>query len=493
MSFFKSVFLTSGLTLLSRILAFFRDQVLAFYLGTSQLADSFFLAFRLPNILRSMFAEGAFQSAFVPILSRLGFQTQRGLAFINRILIFLFSITVALVVLAEIFMPNLLRLFAPTFADDTFADAVFLARWMFPYLILISLVTFSVSILQVQKRFFLAGLAQVIFNAGFISLIFVFVSFTENPAIAAAYAVLSAGIIQLFFYTIFVRRSLQIQKPLFKMTQTVRVFFQKFGPGVFGSGIYYVNMIVNTIFASLFTGGLSILHYATRLFQLPIGVFGIAFNSVLLPHLSETLKHQPQKATKLFGRSILVLLWLGLPAMSILFFRAEEIIYLLFEHGAFDSEATLRVSSMLKILSLGILPALLAGIFSTLFYARGDTKTPAKLSLFFFLINVGALFLFTHLFGLLGLGFAITLNGWVRFLTLFGVWIRKYKLYPSFALKETCFVLILNLLFALGLLFILPTPAQWKMIILDLITFGFVYIFISFILRLFRLLKEPLP
>ena len=120
MSFFKSVFLTSGLTMLSRVLAFFRDQVLAFYLGTSGIADAFFLAFRLPNILRSMFAEGAFQSAFVPILSRLGFSTNRGKEFINRILILLFLMTLGIVLIGEIFMPEVLRLLAPKFPNETF-------------------------------------------------------------------------------------------------------------------------------------------------------------------------------------------------------------------------------------------------------------------------------------------------------------------------------------------------------------------------------------
>ncbi|MHA1540991.1 MAG: murein biosynthesis integral membrane protein MurJ [Alphaproteobacteria bacterium] len=490
MSFFKSVFLTSGLTMLSRVLAFFRDQVLAFYLGTSGIADAFFLAFRLPNILRSMFAEGAFQSAFVPILSRLGFSTNRGKEFINRILILLFLMTLGIVLVGEIFMPEVLRLLAPKFPNETFQIAVILARWMFPYIIIVSLVSFSVSILQVQKRFFLAGLSQVIFNAGFVALIPIFVNLTQNPALAGAFSVMTTGIIQVLFYLVFVKTHAKISKPIIRFPKTIRIFFQKFTPGIFGSSIYYINTLVSTAFATIFTGGLSILYYATRLFLLPVGVLGVAINSVLLPFLSESLTKNPKQAEGLFGKSILALLWLGLPISLGFFFRATPIISLLFEHGAFDAMATLKTSIMLQVFSLAIIPTMISGVLTTLFYAKGDTKTPASLSVWFFVIHVFSLIILTNFFGMFGLAGAVVISQWGRLLILSVVWIQKYKLFPQIRKISLLKIILLNLILGIGLYITKQNNLGSLRILADIAIAGISYFTFSFILGMFKFLKK---
>ncbi|MBN2779664.1 MAG: murein biosynthesis integral membrane protein MurJ [Alphaproteobacteria bacterium] len=490
MSFFKSVFLTSGLTFASRVLAFFRDQMLAFFLGTSALADAFFLAFRLPNTLRSMFAEGAFQTAFVPILSRLGLGTARGRDFTNRILFILFAMTSVIVGLGEIFMPEILHLFAPTFSEVHFDTAVLLGRWMFPYIIVVSLVSYAVAILQVQKRFFWAGLSQVIFNAGFLAFIPLFVYFTEDPALSAALSVITTGVFQVLFYLVFVRVHSTLPRSVVTLPQTVRIFFQKFGPGVFGSSIYYVNTLMSTAFAALFLGALSIMHYATRLFLLPVGVLGVAVNSVLLPFLSESLISNPKYARHLFAKSLLALLWLGLPISLGFFFRAEPVISLLFEHGAFDAIATIKTAKMLQVFSFAIIPILLSGVFSTLFYAKGDTKTPASLSVWFFVVHVLALIGLTHFYGMYGLAGAVVLSQWTRLLVLAGVWIKKYQFMPFFNMGSFLKILILNILFGVLLFITVRSNLGWMGIILDIGFFGLFYFILSFVLGLFGLLKK---
>ncbi len=490
MTFFKSVFLTSGLTMLSRVLAFFRDQVLAFYLGTSLISDAFFLAFRLPNILRSMFAEGAFQSSFLPILSRLGVGTKRGKDFANRILIILFLMTTAIVILGEIFMPEILRLFAPNFPEEAFKTAVFLARWMFPYIIVISLVSFSVAILQVQKRFFWAGISQVIFNLGFIALIPIFVKITNNPALSASLSVITTGVIQVLFYLVFVRAHGKLPDSVVRLPKTVRIFFQKFGPGVFGSSIYYINTLVSTAFAMTFLGALSIMHYASRLFLLPIGVLGVALNSVLLPFLSESLNTDLDKAKKLFAKSILALLWLGVPISLGFFFRATPIISMLFEHGAFDGIATVKTALMLQIYSFAIVPTLIASVFSTLFFAKGDTKTPAGLSIWFFIIHILALIVLTHFYEMFGLAMAIAVSQWARLVILVLFWIKKHKILPEFRSLPILKIILLNILFGIILYFTIQTDKGWINVIIDISAFGISYLAISYFLGLFKLLKK---
>ncbi|MCK5307510.1 MAG: murein biosynthesis integral membrane protein MurJ, partial [Zetaproteobacteria bacterium] len=328
-----------GWTMLSRILGFIRDVLLARVLGAGPLADAFFVAFKLPNFFRRMFAEGTLTVALVPVLAD---ERKKGdgeaHAYLNALATLLLVVLLLFTVAGIIFMPWLLLGFAPGFHDepDRWDQALLLARWMFPYLLLISLSAMSWAVLNAHRKFSLAAASPALLNVAIIFSAIILAPSFENPAKALAIGVVLGGILQLAIQFPALKRIGWIPRLSFKfrnpaVSQTLRLF----GPALLGVAAVQINILVGTILATLLpAGAVSYLYYADRIVQLPLALFGIAMGTALLPALSEHMANQRIDDAKEDLRNGLAwLTWITLPAMIGIFILAEPIIATLFEHG----------------------------------------------------------------------------------------------------------------------------------------------------------------
>lgn len=371
-------------TLLSRVLGFVRDILIAGMLGAGPLADAFFVSFRLPNLFRRLFAEGAFNSAFVPLfagrLARDGPDVAR--QFAEQSLSVLLLILFVLTVVAEIFMPGLMFLLAPGFAGDAeqFANVVLFGRIMFPYLLFVSLVALYGGILNSLMQFAAASLTPVLFNAVLIIALGVFIPAFGWPGETLSWAVAAAGVAQFLLLVVVADRAgmrLRLRWP--RLTPEVKRLLALTGPGAISGGIAQINLFVGTIIASLHAGAVSYLYYADRLYQLPLSVIGTAIGVVLLPDLSRRLR-EGNIAGALWSqnRAIEFALLLTVPATVALLVIPWQITDVLFTRGAFtrsDADATaLAVAGF----AAGLPAYVMIKIFSPAFFSREDTVTPLK-------------------------------------------------------------------------------------------------------------------
>ena len=300
MSLFKSIAAFGGFTLISRITGFVRDMVLANFLGAGMVADAFFVAFKLPNLFRSLFAEGAFTSAFVPMVSQkmVSDGEDKAIRFASQAISVLAVILLIFVVGMELFMPWIVRIMAPGFISnpDKIALATSLSRITFPFLLFISIVSFQSGILNSLGKFAAPAAAPVILNLMMIASVFVFVPFSITPAHGISAGITFAGLLEIFWLAYFLRRQKVYIHPQFNIIRLlkdseIKTLFKRIGPGVLGAGVYQINMVVDTILVSLVgTGAISWLYYANRLQQLPLGVVGAAISVAILPVLSKHIK-----------------------------------------------------------------------------------------------------------------------------------------------------------------------------------------------------------
>jgi len=419
-------------TMVSRLLGFIREVLMAAFLGTGPIADAFNAAFRFPNSFRRLFAEGAFNSAFVPLFAKKieaeGMEGAR--RFGEEVFGVLFSILLILTIMMELAMPLLVAyIIAPGFTTDTdkFAMTTRLASIMFPYLACMSLAAMMGGMLNALHRYFAAAIAPVFLNIILIAVLFYGWHSDFDVArigLSLSWGVMVSGLVQLALVTIAVRRAgmkIALRRP--RLSANVRRLLALALPAALTGGITQINLLINTNIASGSNGAISSLAYADRLYQLPLGVIGIAVATVLLPELARALRGNTQeKAAHLQNRAVEFTLFLTLPAAMIFIILPEPIVRLIYQRGQFDNESTQIVAACLALYGVGLPAFVLIKAFIPGFFAREDTRTPMIFAALSVMVNVGlALTLFPHL-SVRGIVIAEISAGWVNvgllFLTL---------------------------------------------------------------------------
>jgi putative peptidoglycan lipid II flippase len=423
-AFVRRLGVVSGLTLVSRLSGFVRDIALAAVLGNGVVADVFFVALRLPNHFRSIFAEGAFNAAFVPTytatLTTEG--EEAGRRYAGRVLTALLVVQLVVLVTAELFMAPFVDLMAPNYGTGTEYGplAVTLTRITFPFLACVTLVTLVSGVLNAHQRFAAAAFAPVLFNLGTIAGLALTPLF-PTASHAAAIGVTLSGFAQIgLIWWVAARAGILPRFEAFRLDPPVRTFLRRLGPALIGSGTAQIAIFADTILAaSLPTGALSALYYADRLYQLPIGVLAVAIGTVLLPELSARYaKGDLVGARRARRRAILLGFAVTVPFVIAFAAFAEPIIRLVFGHGAFRVEEAGRAGLTLAAYALGLpavvaLRPLVAG-----FQAQGDTRTPMYVAIVVVAANVVAKIILTGFIDVGGLALGTSLAAWANFATL---------------------------------------------------------------------------
>ncbi len=417
-----------GLTLVSRLTGFIRDVVMAAVLGAGPMADAFFVAFRLPNHFRAIFAEGAFAAAFVPAYART--LEQAGLPaaklFADQIAAALIAINLALLAVAMLFTPWVVSVLAPGLDPARFELAVALTRLTFPYLALVSIETLFAGILNANNRFAAAAGAPIFLNLSIIATLLL-TPFFADAGHAAAWGVLLAGVIIVLLVGGDAEAhgyGVRLRMP--RLDEPTRRFLKALGPAIIGAGGVQLALFADTLIASFLpTGALSALYYADRINQLPIGVVGIAVGTVLLPEMSRRLAAGDDKgAASAQARGIQLALLLTVPCAAAALVIPDLIMRALFARGAFTVADAEAAGATLAAYSIGLLPFVLLRSFTAPFYARGDTMTPVKAALLAAAINIALKVVLMGPLAQVGLALATSVGAWIN-LTLLAVFARR--------------------------------------------------------------------
>lgn len=424
------IFTVGGYTLLSRLTGFARDIMLAAILGAGPVADAFFVAFRLPNHFRAIFAEGAFNAAFVPAYAHVhgGKGEEAAKLFSDRIFTLLFFSQVILLIVAWVFMPQAMSLLAPGFSHDASQRdlAIDLTRITFPYLLLITLVTLYGGMLNVMHRFASAAAASIFLNLAMMMTLAV-AAFFPTAGHAAAWGVLISGFLQYFLLAGDLARHGGLPRfaPL-RLDEDIRAFFGALGPATLGSMGTQVAMFADTIIATFLpAGALSALYYADRLNQLPIGVIGIAIGTVLLPEMSRRITAGDQAgAMDQQRRAFDFTLLFAVPFVAAFLAVPDAITRALFARGAFTRGDAAAAGATLAAYAVGLIPFVLIRSAVATFYARKDTATPVKASLTGIAVNVALKLLLMGSFAQIGLALATAIGAWVNLLLVLAFAVR---------------------------------------------------------------------
>lgn len=388
MNLLRTLATVSGMTLLSRILGFVRDFVIARNFGAGPMTDAFFVAFRLPNLLRRLFAEGAFSQAFVPVLAE--YRARRGAAetrtLTDRVATLLFLILVVVSALGMAIAPLLIAIFAPGFSADVdkFQLTVELTRITFPYILFMSLVALAAGILNTWSRFALPAFTPVLLNLSFIGMALFAAPWFDPPILALGWAVVIGGALQLAIQLPALAKIGML--PRFDLVwhdPGVRRVLKLMAPAVLGVSVSQVSLLINTIFASfLESGSVSWLYYADRMMEFPAGLLGAALGTILLPSLARThASGDTAQFSALLDWGLRLTLLLTLPAALALALLAVPLLATLFQHGAFTAIDVLRTREALVAYSLGLSGLILVKVLAPGFYARQDIRTPVKIAL----------------------------------------------------------------------------------------------------------------
>ena len=437
------IFTVGGYTLLSRLTGFARDIMLAAILGAGPAADAFFVALRLPNHFRAIFAEGAFNAAFVPAYAHVSGEEGEKAAslFANRIFTLLFVSQLVLLVVAWLFMPQAMSLLAPGFGDDAGQRklAIELTRITFPYLLLITLVTLYGGILNVMHRFASAAAASILLNLSMMATLAVAVWF-PTPGHAAAWGVLISGFLQYFLLAgdLGTHGGLPRFAPI-KLDENVRAFFRALGPATIGSKGTQVALFADTIIATFLpAGALSALYYADRLNQLPIGVIGIAIGTVLLPEMSRRLTDEDHEGAAIAQRRAFDFTLLFSVPFVIAFLTVPDVIMrAMFARGAFTRGDAAAAGATLAAYAIGLIPFVLIRSAVATFYARRDTATPVKAALIGVAVNVALKITLVGTLAQVGLALATAVGAWINLLLVIGFAVRAGFLHLDAALTRS--------------------------------------------------------
>jgi len=433
--FLKRVGTVSGFTMLSRVTGFLRDVVLAWVIGAGPIADAFFIALRIPNHFRALFAEGAFNSAFVPTyagaLEREG--VERALTFAARVLGALLMVQVVILLAAEFGTRELLILITPRFEEDPVLGGltVLLTRITFPYLLCVTVVTVYGAVLNAHHRYAAAAGAPILFNVAIVACVLAAIPLPKALGIApvhgAAIGVAIAGVAELMLLIWAMRPAGLSLKPAWPtLDGAVWTFLKRLGPATIGSGAAQIAMFVDTILAAgLPKGAVSAMYYADRLYQLPIGVIAIAIGTVLLPELSRRFAADDVAgARRAQKRAVFWSIVLTAPFVVVFLAVPDLLVRIAFARGAFDAAAAARAGATLQAYGIGLLAIVLLRSVVPGYHARGDTRTPMWIAFVGIGVNVALKFALSDRFDVAGLAFATSVGAWVN-LTLLVVLDRR--------------------------------------------------------------------
>jgi putative peptidoglycan lipid II flippase len=460
----ERILTVGGFTLLSRLTGFIRDIILAAVLGAGPVADAFFVALRLPNHFRAIFAEGAFNAAFVPAYARIRERVggERAGLFADRVFTLLLASQAVLLAIALVFTPAVIDVLAPGFSNDPerFGLAVTLTRITFPYLLLMTLVTLYGGILNACQRFAAASAAPILLNLSLITALLL-AAFFPTAGHAAAWGVLVAGVLQALLVggdTLRAGALPVLRRP--QLDADVRLFFRALGPATVGSAGVQLALFADTIIASFLpAGAISALYYADRLNQLPIGVIGIAAGTVILPEMSRRLAARDDTgAANAQNRAVEFTLLLAIPCLVAFVVVPELIMRALFMRGAFtaaDAEAAART---LTAYAAGLLPFVLIRSAVATFFARGDTATPVKAALVAAAVNIAFKVLLMGPLAQVGLALATSIGAWINLGLVFWFARRAGHLHVDAQLRHSALKFALAGLVLAAVLFALRVP-----------------------------------
>ncbi len=432
MNLMRAIATVGGFTMVSRVLGFARDILIAAMVGPGLVADAFFIAFKIPNLFRRLFAEGAFNAGFVPIFSRLADAEGRDAAraFAAESLAVLVAVLVVLVAVFEIAMPWLMVGLAPGFvgSPDQFDLAVTLTRITFPYLLFISVVSLLGGVLNSVGKFAAVAATPILLNLALIGALIGLAGVLPTAGHALAWGVAGAGALQLIWLGVATARAgfgLRLGWP--RLTPRVRELGRLMLPAVLGSGVAQINIAVDVIIASLLaTGSISYLFFADRLTQLPLGVIGVAVGTALLPLLSRQLgAGDKEGAQHSLNRAVEVALLLALPAGLALMVASEPVVRVLFERGAFDATSTHATAMAVTAYAFGVPAYVLIKVLSPGFFARKDTKTPVRIAIVALGTNIVLNLALMGPLAHVGLALATALAAWLNAGALAWVLLRR--------------------------------------------------------------------
>lgn len=432
MSLVKSSSKIGFLTFLSRAVGYVRESLVAKILGAGMASDAFFVAFRLPNLFRSLFAEGAFNAAFIPMFAKLK-EPQGAKVFAEQVFSVLLVFLLGLTVIAQIFMPSFVWLLASGFAKnpEKFDLTVALTRITFPYLIFISLVSLQGGVLNSLHRFGAAAFAPVLMNLTMIGFMLGLSKYTDTlPAYALSWGVLASGVVQFVWLYIACRRAgfaLNLRVP--KITPEIKTLMIRMLPVAIGAGVLQINVFINTQMASYIEdGSVSYLYFADRLSQLPLAIIGTAIGTALLPMLSQLLReNKGNEANEMQNKGFGFAWFFAVPAAFALAAIAHPIVEVLFQRGEFTANDTTQVTNALIAYSFGIPAFVLIKIFTPGFYSHEDTKTPVQIAIACIFINLVSSLLLVYGFGFnhVGLAISTSVSAWVNSVALWYILNRR--------------------------------------------------------------------
>ena len=462
MNLLSSTSIFSFYTLISRALGYLRDILIAIFLGASIYADAFFVAFRLPNTFRRLFAEGTFNAAFIPSYTSEKIRgKEKGKKFADDILSLLTISLLFIILIGEIFTPYLVYLIAPGFFENTekFNIAVHFTRITFPFLLFVSLCSFFAGILNSYNKFAAAAAAPIILNLVLILSLIISYLYSLDFAENLSYGVTLAGMIQLIFLIFFTKKyyvpSIDFKK---KINSKVKFFLKKLLPSIFSSGVTQINILIGTIIASFEAGAVSYLYYADRIYQINLAIAGIAVGTVSLPILSKAVnKNENEKVLKIQNRSMELCLLLSFPACFALILASNEITNALFGYGSFSEENARLTSVALKYFSYGIPAFALIKVFSNFYFARDNTKTPFYLSTVVVVTNVAISVSFFKQVGFLIIPLATSISTWLG-VFLYIILLKKIKNFAfqhdffrnMFKILVSCLIMLITLFLCLN-------------------------------------------
>ena len=424
MSLFRSGVIVAGSTFVSRVFGYIRDVFIASYLGTTDAMDVFAVAWRLPNFFRTLFAEGALSTAFVPILSA-KFQTlgdKKAYEFASQVLTILLLVLLIFVGLFEVFMPQLMHVLAPGFVHEPYKFLLVIrASYItMPYLLLVSICSLYCGILNVKGRFFIGSLIPVILSITMICALVFFDKITNSHVTSLALGVLIAGFIQLisvFFSGKNAGFKLKLVVP--RISPDILLLFKKMLPAIIGSSVVQLNLWVDTVIATTLDGAASKIYYAERLNQFPLAIIGTAIGTVLLPSLSkETEKQNYEYVNTTFEKSIIIGLVFSIPAAIGLISLGGLMISVLFERGEFSSSDAQDVCYALQMLAVGLPAFILIKVLTPFYYSKLDTKTPLKISIICLILNIVFSLSLIRYISYAGIPLATSLSAWINVMLL---------------------------------------------------------------------------
>lgn len=430
MALVKNAMRVGSITFISRIFGYIRDLVVASFIGTSLINDAFIVAFRLPNLFRTIFGEGAFSSAFVPIFS--GLIARKGEKYAKEFAAkvqvgLLFSLFVFCVVMM-FFMEDIIYFTAPGFTKvpQNLKFVTGLAQITFPHIIFASMVAFYGGMLNSKGYYLAFAAAPIILNI----ILIVAVISNNDPsmvAITLSYGVLVAGALEVLWMFYFLRKlnlNVGFLWPL--KDDNINKLTKNIGPAMIGSGVAQINVWVSTILASFVPGGISYLYYADRVYQLPLALIGVSIGTILLPVLSKNFSRNNLKTANIHQNNAMEFcMFLCIPAAIAICVMAADFVKILFEYGEFNSESTKQTAAALSIFALGIPAYIVNKIFSAAFFANHDTKTPVKIAAIVLLVNLNISYFLLDLLGHLSIALGSVVSAWLNVILLYILLQRK--------------------------------------------------------------------